>query len=136
MFRVPGMTAPGTRCRRPVTLLDIYPTLVELAGLAPPGHLDGHSLVPLLKDPAAERAVPALTAFDSHMTVRTDRYRLIRYTDGTTELYDREQDPHDWVNQTDNAAYAETKKRLLAVLPKPEEMAPSMPSKKRKKKRK
>ena len=49
----PGVSRPGTRCERTVSLLDLYPTLVELCGLPPKPELEGESLVPLLKDPAA-----------------------------------------------------------------------------------
>ena len=47
----PGVTEPGSRCDRPVSLVDIYPTLVELAGLLSKNDLDGKSHVPLLRDP-------------------------------------------------------------------------------------
>lgn len=127
MFQVPGLTKPGQVCMKPVTLLDVYPTLMELVGLPKPGHLDGHSLVPLLNNINAPRNEPALTAYQSHMTVRTDQYRLIRYTDETTELYDRGNDPNEWVNLADNPEYAEIKKKLLKYLPAQNDMAPSVP---------
>jgi len=50
----PGVTKPGSVCDEPVTLLNIYPTLLELSGLPPKADNDGHSLVPLLKDPEAD----------------------------------------------------------------------------------
>lgn len=127
IFNVPGVTKPGQVSMRPVTLLDVYPTLVELAGLPVPEHLDGQSLLPLLKDSKSPRPEPALTAYESHMTVRTDTYRLIRYTDGSTELYDRGRDPNEWVNQTDNPEYSEIRRKLSNYLPEQDEMAPSVP---------
>ncbi|MHC4248733.1 MAG: sulfatase-like hydrolase/transferase, partial [Planctomycetota bacterium] len=132
MFRAPGVTKPNQECRRPVTLLDIYPTLVELAGLPKPQHLDGYSLAPLLKDVAAPRSRPALTAFISHMTVRTSTHRFIRYTDGTTELYDRSRDPNEWVNLTGKPEHAAIKMELADFLPAQGEMAPAMGRKARK----
>lgn len=45
----PGITAPGTTTRGLVSTMDILPTLVEAAGSAPSGHIDGESLIPLLK---------------------------------------------------------------------------------------
>ena len=53
MIAAPGLTRPGSVCHHPVISTDFYPTLLELAGLpARPGqHLDGQSLVSLLKDP-------------------------------------------------------------------------------------
>ncbi|MEM7602135.1 MAG: sulfatase-like hydrolase/transferase, partial [Verrucomicrobiota bacterium] len=56
----PGVTTPGTRCDRPVSLVDIYPTLLELAGLPARGKNDGLSLVPLLRNPNQEWERPAL----------------------------------------------------------------------------
>ena len=100
--------------------------LVELAGLPQPSRLDGHSLVPLLKDCNAPWDFPALSAYQSNMAVRTDGYRLIRYKDGTTEFYDEAKDPHEWTNQTKNPEYAEMQRKLAAMLPAQAAMAPSV----------
>ncbi|UCF36053.1 MAG: sulfatase, partial [Acidobacteriota bacterium] len=61
LMRVPGLTPPGTQVEHPVSLIDIYPTLVDLCGLSSQsaknekGHpLDGHSMRPLLEDPATQ----------------------------------------------------------------------------------
>ncbi len=130
MVRVPGMTKPHQVCERMVTLLDLYPTLVELAGLRKPGHhLDGRSLVPLLEDCKAPWDFPALSAYQSNMSVRTDGHRLIRYKDGTTEFYDEAKDPHEWANQANKPEYAEMQRKLAAFLPAQEAMAPSVDDK-------
>ncbi len=84
----PGVTQPGTRIDTPVSLVDLYPTLVELADLPPKPGLDGESLVPLLKDPAAVRNTPAITTFlEGNHAVVTKEYRYIHYADGSEELY-------------------------------------------------
>ncbi len=129
MFRVPGMTKPHQVCERTVTLLDIYPTLVELVGLPKPKFLEGHSLVPLLKDCNAPWNYPALSAYQGSMTVRTEGYRLIRYKDGTTEFYDKAIDPHEWTNQAKNPEYADMQRKLAAFLPAQKAMAPSVDDK-------
>jgi arylsulfatase A-like enzyme len=142
MFRVPGVTKPGQVCRQPVSLLDIYPTLMDLMGFDKPDHLDGLSLLPQLRDVEAPRGRPAISALSGSITVRTKDYRYIRYTDGSTELYDRGKDPNEWTNQTDNPEFKETKAKLEAMLPAPDEMAPMvrnpkknpLPKKSRKKK--
>ena len=113
IWRVPGVTRPNQICTRPVSLLDIYPTLAELNGIEKPGHLDGHSLLPQLRDVLAPRSQPAVTVYDGHMSVRTENARFIRYWDGSTELYDRASDPHEWTNQTNNPQFATLKEKLV-----------------------
>jgi arylsulfatase A-like enzyme len=126
MFRVPGVTETNRTCARTVSLMDVYPTLVELAGLPDPGHLDGRSLVPLLQNPASDWDHPAISSFNMELTVRSQDYRYIRYTDGSEELYDRTVDPREWVNLAGDPAYAAVKEDLNTLLPAPHEMAPPM----------
>ncbi len=128
MWRVPGVTQPDQVCTRPVSLLDIYPTLVDLNGIARPDHLDGQSLLPLLKDVRAPRSQPAITVYDGHMSVRTETARFIRYWDGTTELYDRTTDLHEWKNQTNNPQFVAMKTKLAELLPPKEEVVEPLPS--------
>ena len=93
VIAAPGF-AKGQTSTRPVSLLDLYPTLLELAGLPAKPDNEGVSLVPLLKDPAAAWDHAALTTkgFKNH-AVRTERWRYIRYADGAEELYDHDRDP-------------------------------------------
>ena len=126
MFRVPSLTKPHQVCNRVVSLMDVYSTLVELAGLPKPNRLDGRSLVPLLKDCNAPWDFPALSAYQSNMSVRTDGYRLIRYKDGPTEFYDEAKDPHEWTDQTKKPEYAEMQRKLAAFLPAQAAMVPSV----------
>lgn len=51
MFRFPGMPEPGVATEAMMEYVDIYPTVVELAGLPAAADLDGTSVVPILKDP-------------------------------------------------------------------------------------
>jgi arylsulfatase A-like enzyme len=115
---VPGVTTPDSRTAHAVSLMDIYPTLAELAGLETPSHVEGRSLVPLLEDPSREWDFPVLTTygFDNH-AVRTDRYRYIRYADGSEELYDHESDPNEWTNLAGDRAYDGLKAELHRALP-------------------
>lgn len=128
MWRVPGVTQPNQVCTRPVSLLDIYPTLADLIGIDKPDHLDGHSLLPLLRDVRAPRSQPAITVYDGHMAVRTETARFIQYWDGTTELYDRTSDPHEWVNQADNPSLADLKAAMVSYLPAADEIVEPLPS--------
>lgn len=100
MWRVPGMTPQARICERPVSLLDIYPTLAELCGLPfPSQQLDGRSILQLLKEPDTSWDHPAITTYlPGNQSVRTARYRYIRYSDGGEELYDELEDPNEWHN--------------------------------------
>jgi hypothetical protein len=82
--------------------------------------------VPLLKDSKLLWNVPALSAYQGNMSVRTDGYRLIRYKDGTTEFYDETKDPHEWTNQTRNPEYTAMQTQMAAMLPAQTAMAPSV----------
>ena len=114
----PGITEPGSRSQAPVSTLDIYPTVAAIAGLDPPDHLEGHSLLPLLRDPDAEWPHSAITTyrFGNH-AVRTRRFRYIRYENGDEELYDHQSDPHEWRNLATSTDHADIKARLRGRLP-------------------
>jgi arylsulfatase A-like enzyme len=94
----PGVARRGGRSARPVDHTALYPTLVELAGMAVPPHVEGTSLAALLRDPAAPRSQPALMSYGGHDSVRWEQWRYIRYADGGEELYDEERDPREWHN--------------------------------------
>jgi arylsulfatase A-like enzyme len=118
IFVVPGLTESRQRCDRPVNLLDIYPTLVDVCNLPPRGELEGVSLKPLLADVNEEWQRPSITTHGkNNHAVRSDRYRYIRYEDGTEELYDHQTDPHEWKNLAADSAMADVKSKLAAWLP-------------------
>lgn len=118
VFAGPGV-ASGARCERAVELLDLYPTLIELSGLPEKKDLEGHSLAPLLKRARAPRQWPAMTTHnqDNH-TVRDERWRYIRYADGSEELYDHQRDPNEWTNLASQKSSAKELERLRRWLPK------------------
>ncbi|MHB8903219.1 MAG: sulfatase, partial [Thermoguttaceae bacterium] len=130
IFAGPGV-AVGARCNRPAELLDIYPTLVELCGLPPNEALEGHSLVPQLKDAKAARPWPAITTHnhDNH-GVRTENWRFIQYADGSEELYDMQKDPNEWTNLAGDPAYRATLEEHRRLLP-PKSAKPAPGSKSR-----
>lgn len=114
----PGVTKTDTKCSRPVSLLDLYPTLVSLCGLEARGELEGHDLTPLLKAPQSEWPHAAVTTWNpGNHSVRSERWRYIRYSTGEEELYDHDSDPHEWHNLALNETFAETKTRLARHLP-------------------
>ncbi len=119
IFSGPGVAA-GQRCHAPVSLLDLYPTLADYAHLPLPYSVDGHSLTPLLQNAKAEWSNKAFTVWQmhgkDHVAVVDERFRLIRYADGTEELYDHELDPHEWHNSVDKEAYQSVRKSLSAAI--------------------
>lgn len=100
---------PGQVCRRPVSLIDLYPTLAELCQLPAPSHLEGDSLVPLLRKPKSKRDPVLITYGQGNHAVRSDRYRYIRYANGEEELYDLDNDPNEWTN----IAYLKGTKKVM-----------------------
>ncbi|WNJ19131.1 sulfatase [Pontibacter sp. G13] len=124
MIRLPGGKVAS--CDQPITLLDVYPTLVELCQLEPPHQsLDGQSLVPILQQPETEGTTPALTTLNvGYASVRDERYRYIIYPDGSEEAYDYRKDPHELDNLIGTRKGAKIRKRLADYLP--ETYAPSI----------
>jgi arylsulfatase A-like enzyme len=105
-------------CHAPAELLDIYPTLIDLCGLPARGGLEGHSLLPQLQVPNAPREWPAITTANAgNTTVRTSRWRYIRYADGSEELYDELADRNEWTNLALDPHYAAIKAELAKWLP-------------------
>ena len=113
----PGIKAD--KCAEAVSLLDIYPTLVEFTGIKKTEQFDGLSLMPQLKNPDAKRDKPVLTTsyYENH-SIRTKRWRYIRYRDGAEELYDHNADPNEFTNLAKNPEYKEIKLSLAKHLPK------------------
>lgn len=105
IMRIPGF-AQGARARGLVELVDLYPTLTELAGLPAPAHLEGDSFVPLLRSPERPWKKAAFTQCVREglfgYSIRTERYRLTRWNmadqPDSFELYDHGADPEENIN--------------------------------------
>ena len=119
-----------------MSFVDLFPTLNELCELPEPEGLEGTSLVPLLKGPNRTWERPALVTYlQGNHAVCNERWRCIRYADGSEELYDHTTDPNEWTNLADNPEVATVKADLAQWLPKTD--APNLSAKaKRKKERK
>ncbi len=121
----PGVRATERDRNQPVELMDIYPTLADLCGLSAPEDLEGVSLGPQLRAPAAKPR-PAVTTYlpDNHAVV-TEKWRYIRYRDGSEELYDRVNDPNEWTNLAGVQEHESLKRQLAYWMP--ESSAPQAP---------
>lgn len=117
IFAGPGVGV-GQTTTQPAELIDMYPTLAELAGLPAKDGLDGMSLGPQLRNPGAKRDRPAITTHnhDNH-GVRSERWRYITYADGSEELYDMRQDPNEWTNLAGESKYADVIREHRRWLP-------------------
>lgn len=123
----PGIVK-GAKCGRPVGLVDIYPTLIELCGLSEKPGLDGRSLVPLLKNPSVDWRWPAIIEYNhGQFAVRSQNWRYIRYQDGTEELYDHRLDPNEWYNLAGDSKYNNVKSDHAQWIPN--SIEPPAPSK-------
>jgi len=107
----------GKRCKRPVSLVDLYPTLVELCGLPARDGLDGRSIAPLVRKPETEWEYPAVISRGGDHAVRSQRWHYIRYADGGEELYDAARDPHQWKNLARDTRFTDAKTKLRKWLP-------------------
>ena len=138
IFRLPGNNEhAGQICDQPVSLIDMYPTLIELCGL--PGEpnagitdnpLDGQSIYKLITDPLTDswdgRQVALTTAngfsqveigemapvHEQHHSVRSKDFRYVLWADGFEELYDHRNDPHEWHNLANQTEYIQIKAGL------------------------
>lgn len=120
IIRVPGNRNAGKHSPKVVELLDLYPTLTELAGLPHYARNEGVSLSPLLNNPNETHwAKAALTQVQGGRSVRTERYRYTEWEQGKSgrELYDHARDPREQNNLADNPRYAEVASLLRAMLP-------------------
>ena len=127
IIRAPGVAKRELVSAQPVSLIDIYPTLIDLCSISnsttknSKGHpLDGHSLKPLLVNPASgEWTGPqsVLTALykwrmkydpsQESYSLRSSDWRYIRYENGKEELYATDADPHEWANLADDPGNAQ-----------------------------
>ncbi len=121
--------AIGSSCQAPVSLLDLYPTLIDLCGLPARTGLSGQSLEPLLRHPAdgGDRAALTTVKLDTY-AITAHGWRYLRYADGSEELYDLRNDPHEWTNLATKPELHQRREQLARSLPKPGDVKSAEPS--------
>ena len=132
MISAPGKKQ-GATCDRVVNIMDLHPTLVDLAGLPARSGLDCRSIVPLLEHPEAEWAYPTImTHGRGNNAVRDGRYRYVHYRNGEEELYDHTVDQNEWTNLAAEKSQQPIIEDLRKHLPRAEAPAitPEFPTKK------
>ncbi|MFL2847901.1 MAG: sulfatase [Coraliomargaritaceae bacterium] len=117
IISAPGYNS-GQRVNSLVEMVDIYPTLCELAGLELPIHLQGKSLVATMEDPDAIHKKAIYGRYHSGETVRTDRFQYSEWSNGDKMLYDHKKDPNEDVNVVADPKYAKVAEALAKALVK------------------
>lgn len=118
VFAGPGVVV-GQESNASVNLLDLYPTLAAMTGIeVPEQQVEGNNIAPLLKEPGRPWPWPSVTTYGyMNHTARDQRFRYIRYHDGSEELYDHEVDPLEWTNIAHLPQHAELKRTLASAFP-------------------
>jgi iduronate 2-sulfatase len=118
MIAGPGVVEAGKTCDRPAELVDLFPTLAELCGVALPGDLSGLSLVPQLRSVDAAGRTAAFSMVRDGRSIRTGRWRYTEWKGGAdgVELYDHSRDPGETRNLAGDPAQAEILAGLKALL--------------------
>ncbi len=117
---LPAGTKAGGVCDQPVSVLSLFPTLTDLAGISSGKGVDGTSLTPLLKNPEAEWDGVAVTFLHDGGSygLSAKDWRYIHYADGGEELYHIAKDPYEWDNLAGSAEYAKKLEELRELGPK------------------
>lgn len=103
-------------CDQVVSMIDLYPTILDLCGLPANEHVVGRSLKPLLENPSSPWLYPAFTfKKGGHQSVQYGPYRYIEYEDGSMELYHHHKDPDEWTNLAGSPEYQTAVERLKAM---------------------
>jgi arylsulfatase A-like enzyme len=120
----PAVKAPGARSRALVSSLDVYPTVLELAGVALPPGLPGRSLGPLLAQPAAPHREFVISECvgvggklgEGHRMVRTAGWKYILSVAGEEALYNEISDPYELTNLAGDSTQAAVRLQLRSHL--------------------
>ena len=117
IIRAPGVTPAGGICKRPVSQIDLFPTLADLCGLGLPSEKEGISMAPLLRDPSRAWKKGAFTCMDNGTSVRTERYRYNEWGGPEqAELYDHETDPRELRNLAKDPKFKDVVAELSALI--------------------
>jgi arylsulfatase A-like enzyme len=115
----PGV-AKGKKVDASVSLIDMYPTFINMCKLPSVDGLEGASLANTLKNPAQakDRDVYLPGLVPGSYAIMNKRWRYIHYNDDTEELYDVQADPHEWQNLAGESKLVDVKRKLRASAPK------------------
>ena len=108
----------GKKIEKPIGLVNIYPTVVSICDLPRNVNLDGDDMTKFIFDNSFEWKKPALTTIsENNHALVSDKWKYILWSDGSEELYDRENDPDEWVNLADSEKFTPEKDKLSWYFP-------------------
>jgi arylsulfatase A-like enzyme len=122
IVRYPKMVKAKSVTKALVNNVDFAPTIIDLAGQGTPASMQGRSFADVLAGKSDKHRKSSFYAFYSngvqpHYGIRTERYKLIVWGDGTArDLFDLQKDPHELKNVYNDPAYAKTVKMMEAEL--------------------
>lgn len=104
VVRWPHQRPQGRSIRDLVSLIDIAPTILDAAEVEAPGPMDGRSLKPMLCGERVDWRDEVFVESGATTAVVTEEWKLVRWRDGTEEVYNRREDPHDLENLAGRAS--------------------------------
>ena len=123
IIKAPGVTQPGSVCKRPVEFIDTFPTLFDVCGIPQPPGIEAISMKSLLENPARPWKKGAITIVGGpqNATIRTDRWRYWEYSAqkgarGGVALFDHETDPGEFYNLAQDPKYKDVVAELHGLL--------------------
>ena len=139
IIRAPDQTNRGVETKGITELVDLFPTICDLAGIKIPNYMQGVSMVPLMKNPNQKWKTAAFSQFHRRPKVSADGKRYMGYSLNTenyhyiewyswdhktktkgnlqsVELFDRMKDPYEKVNISNDPEVVETRKELSKQL--------------------
>lgn len=112
-----GLGITPTVFHEPVSLIDIFPTILSAAGSPRDGLTEGVSLLPALHGDRIARKGPVLMTWgEGNHSMRSGHWRLTKYADDTLELYDHRTDPYEWRNLAGDPNYLNSLRELTSWL--------------------
>jgi len=116
ILNFPDGWAAGTKCPQPASLIDLAPTMLQLAGVDEWLPMDGRSLLPCIEGKETDRIAFSEShtngVYEPCFMIRKGQYKYIHIRNEDDQLFDLDNDPGEWNNLCGNPSYAEVETEL------------------------